>query len=191
MKSQGVVVTVIGVLSVATLVVLATRRGAASDNAPSKPLISEPPIPNEYVTNKPCTFVFSSIDPAGLNIKYELVNGISYSSAFLPSGEITSMSNIWYTAGTHKLKVRATNTLGLSSDWAEVAVTITEATPGPPPRQHPYYRVGDIFVAWGYTFRIIARDIQTWKYGCESIPAGQVVTQWYDIDMVDNTAEVG
>jgi parallel beta-helix repeat protein len=97
---------------------------------PSAPIVTGPTSGKVYTSY---TYTFTSIDPDGDDICYyiEWGDGITTTwTAFKPSGSPGySESHSWNSEGIYTIKVKAKDTNGLESDWAELSVSMSRNKP--------------------------------------------------------------
>lgn len=109
----------------------------APNSAPNLPVVVNNPSVSVGV---PLVFTMTSTDPENDNIKYEIdwnndgtIDQTIDSSGYIPSGTSRSTNNIWNSAGTYTVKIRATDVKGLSSSWVSKSVLVTVPSTNNPP----------------------------------------------------------
>jgi hypothetical protein len=108
-----------------------------NNDAPNPPTIVGPTSSIEGSNN---TFTFTGTDPNNDQIFYEIdwnndsvVDALSPSSGFVPSGTSRNGSYAWATAGGFAIQARTVDSDSARSDWTLHTITINPGPPPPPP----------------------------------------------------------
>lgn len=115
---------------------------AGEDSGAERYYYPEVPIflficPNPWPTNMGTLWIVSSSDPNGLNICYTFDwgdNSPYLVTDLMPSGTPFAGRHTYSVEGSHNVRVRATNALGLHSDWVQSSITIANLSPEIPDR---------------------------------------------------------
>ncbi|MDX1746659.1 MAG: PKD domain-containing protein, partial [Halobacteriales archaeon] len=103
---------------------------SSTTDRPATPTLTGPV---QGVTNVPYTFEAVTTDPNGDEVTYEFDWGDDTTTEHprvgtVESGVEVSSNKVWSEPGTYRVRVRATDTSGLTSDWSPgMSVTIDEA----------------------------------------------------------------
>jgi peroxiredoxin len=101
-----------------------------TNNAPNKPtIVADKAIDGQ--SNIYYSFSVSSIDPDKDNVSFIIDFGdesVDSSSRFVQSGENYTFNHLWDSSGSFKIKARAFDDKGLSSEWSEISVQIEKKT---------------------------------------------------------------
>ena len=126
--------------SVGTFTVTATS-GVVTGNASVDVIISNPPNipstpsgPTSGFTDVSYSYSTSTTDPDGDKVQYTFDWGdtTTTTTGFFVSGTTVTTTHIWTSAGIYAVKVKATDSFGISSSWSG-ALTVTIAIPNYPP----------------------------------------------------------
>jgi len=110
-------------VSQGNLDVFVAKLSDGSNQPPNAPVINGPTSGNPGTSY---TYIFTSIDPDGDDVKYHIVwgDGNSDTTGFNPSGTDVMVSHTWATKGTYTIKATAEDTNGLIGPEGTLSVTM-------------------------------------------------------------------